>query len=147
MNVDISGDFQICISVTLNLFRMGIFGAAHGLRGGGGAKRPPLPKICHTCPTMKKLCTIIPNLKKIQKICQSRDTYPEFCWHQHFFTGNQQTLLDQEIQIEIAFWYIISNSFNFSSVLEDFFNKPGYNFDAVSKDGYRRPFSNNGILK
>ena len=26
---------------------MGFFGAAHGW-GGGGGKRPPLPKICHT---------------------------------------------------------------------------------------------------
>ena len=58
---------------------------------------------------------------------------PEFCWHQHFFTGNQQILLYQEIQIQIAFWHIISNSFNFSWVFKDFFNKPGYNFDDVSK--------------
>ena len=29
----------------LTLFRMGFFGAAHGW---GGAKRPPVPKICHT---------------------------------------------------------------------------------------------------
>ena len=38
----------------LSLFRMGFFGAAHGW--GGGAKRPrPLPKICHTYPTIMKL--------------------------------------------------------------------------------------------
>ena len=44
---------------------MGIFGAAHGF--GGGVKRPPFPKICHTYPTMMKLGTVIPYLKEIQK--------------------------------------------------------------------------------
>ena len=47
---------------SLTLFRMGFSGAAHGW---GGAKRLPLPKICHTCPTMMKLGTVIPYLKKI----------------------------------------------------------------------------------
>ena len=60
----------------LTLFRMGIFGAAHGWRR---PKRCPLVKICHTYPVMMKLDTVIPYLKKIQKIYQSRDTYPEFC--------------------------------------------------------------------
>ena len=68
-------------------------------RMGGGAKSPPLPKVCHTYPLMIKLGTAIPYPKKIQKMYQSRDTPPEFCWHQHFFTGNQQILLYQEIQI------------------------------------------------
>ena len=76
---------------------MGIFGADQGL-GGEGAKRL-LPKTCHTYPTMVKLGTVIPYLKKIQKIYQSRDTSPDFCSHQHFFTRNQQILLYQEIQI------------------------------------------------
>ena len=42
---------------------MGFFGAAHGW----GGKKAPLPKICHTYPTMMKLGTVIPYLKKIQK--------------------------------------------------------------------------------
>ena len=92
---------------------MGIFGTAHGWEA-------PLPKICHTYPAMMKVGTVIPYLKKIQKIFQSRDTSPEFCWHQYFFTINQKILLYQEIQIQIAFWYIISNSFNFSWVFKDF---------------------------
>ena len=54
----------------LTLFRMGIFGAAHGW----GAIKAPLPKICHTYATMMKLGTVIPYLKKIQKIYESRDT-------------------------------------------------------------------------
>ena len=87
-----------------------------------------------------KLDAVIPYLKKIQKIYESRDTLPEFYWHRHFFTGIQQILLYQEIQIEIAFWYTISNLFNFYSVFKDFFNKSGYNFDDVIKNGYPQAF-------
>ena len=46
---------------------------------GGGQKRPPLPKIRHTYPTMMKLGTAIPYVRKIQKIYKSRDTFLEFC--------------------------------------------------------------------
>ena len=60
---------------------------------------PPLPKICHTYPTMMKLSTVIPYLTKIQNIYKSRGTPITFCWHQYFFTKNQQLLLYQEIQI------------------------------------------------
>ena len=75
--------------------------ALSGLLTDGGPKRPlpPLPKICHTYPSMVKLGTVIPYLKKIQKIYKSCDTPPEFYWHQYFFNGNQQILLYQEIQI------------------------------------------------
>ena len=48
-------------------------------RIGGGQKAPPLPKICHTYPTMMKLGAVIPYPKKIQKIYESRDTPLEFC--------------------------------------------------------------------
>ena len=53
-------------SLTLSIFRMGVLGAVHGW--GVGAKRPPLPKICHTYPTMMKLCTVMPYLKNIRKL-------------------------------------------------------------------------------
>ena len=49
---------------------MGLVGAAQGW--GKRAIRPPLPKICHTYPTMMKLGTIIAYLKKSQKIYKSR---------------------------------------------------------------------------
>ena len=88
------------LKICLTLFRMGFFGAAHGWRG---PKRPPLPKICPTYPAMMKLGTVISYPKKIQKIYESRDTPLEFCWHQHFFIGNQQILLYQEIQIQTAY--------------------------------------------
>ena len=73
---------------------MGIFGAAHGSGQHMGAAQ-----ICHTYLTMIKFDTVTPCLKKIQKIYESRDTPPEFCWHQPFFIGNQQILIYQEIQI------------------------------------------------
>ena len=65
----------------LTLFRMGLFGVAHGVGGGGGGpapKRPPLSKNCHTYPTLMNLGTVLPYLKKIQKIHQSRDTPLDF---------------------------------------------------------------------
>ena len=49
------------------------------MEGGSGQKGHPLPKICHTYPTMMKLGTVIPYPKKIQKIYESRDTPLEFC--------------------------------------------------------------------
>ena len=52
------------------------FGAAHGWRG---SKKGPLPKICHTYPTMMELGTVIAYLKKIQKIYESRGTPLDFC--------------------------------------------------------------------
>ena len=76
---------------------MSIFGDAHGW----GTKKVPFPKICRRYPTMMKIGTIIPYLNKIQEIYESRDTSPEFCKHQHFFTGNQQILIYQEIKIQI----------------------------------------------
>ena len=70
-----------------------------GLLADGEAKSSLLPKICHTYPITIKLGAVIPYLNKIQKIYELRDTTLEFCWHQHFFTGNQQILLYQEIRI------------------------------------------------
>ena len=45
----------------------------------GEGKKAPLPKTCHTYPTMMKLGTVIPYPKKIQKIHESRDIPLEFC--------------------------------------------------------------------
>ena len=47
--------------------------------GREGGKKGPLPKICHTYPSMMKLGTVIPYPKKIKKIYESRDISPEFC--------------------------------------------------------------------
>ena len=65
---NISGRFTAKFELlfVLTLFRMVLFGAAHGWRG-GGAKRFPPNKICHIYPTMMKLDTLIAYLKKIEK--------------------------------------------------------------------------------
>ena len=81
---------------TLTLLKMGFLWATHGCWGGGKA---PLLKIHHTHPPMMKLDTAIPYLRKIQKKYESCDTSFEFCWHQHFFTWNWQSLLCQETRI------------------------------------------------
>ena len=47
--------FKDVVPKELTQLRMGIFGAAHGWGGGGGGKKVPLPKICHTYPTLMKL--------------------------------------------------------------------------------------------
>ena len=44
------------LEMLLTLFRMGLFGAAHGW----GDKKSPFPKICHAYPTRMKLDTVIP---------------------------------------------------------------------------------------
>ena len=80
---------------------------------GRGAKRPSLPEICHTYPAMMKLGRVILYHWKIQKIYKSRNTPLEFCWHQHFFPGNEQILLYLDIQLSTRFWYIISNFLTF----------------------------------
>ena len=64
---------------TLTLFRMGLFGAAHGWGRGH--------------PTMMKLSTIIPYPKNIQKIYESRNTLLSSTDISIFFTRNQQILL------------------------------------------------------
>ena len=46
--------------ITLNLSRISLFGAAHGW----GGPKSPLPKLCHTYPTMINLVTVIPYLKR-----------------------------------------------------------------------------------
>ena len=80
----------------VNPIQDGLFRGCSRMEEGG---RPPVHKICHTYATMMKLGTVIPYLKKVKKIYESRDTPLEFCRHQHFFTGNQQILLYQEMQI------------------------------------------------
>ena len=115
----LAGSFQVqCCRSSINPIQDGHFRGCSWMMGEGGQKGILLPKICHTYPTMMKLGTVTPYLKKIQKIYESRDAHPEFCWYQHFFTRNQQILLYQEMKI--AFWYIISNSFKFLESLKIF---------------------------
>ena len=56
---------------------MGIFGAAHRW-GGRGGQKAPLPKICHTYPTIMKFGSYTLS-KEDSKIYELRDTHPDFC--------------------------------------------------------------------
>ena len=76
---------------------MGFFGAANGWGVGPPPKNPP--HISYNDETWYSYT--LP--KENPKMYKSRDTSFEFCWHQHFFTGNQQILLHQEIHIYIGF--------------------------------------------
>ena len=76
---------------------MCLFGAAHGW--GGGKNVFPFLKCAHSYPTMMKLGKIIPYLKKIQKIYEHMTYTLISAGITIFFTGNQQNLLYQEIQI------------------------------------------------
>ena len=82
---------------------MGIFGAAHGWW-----REIPLPKICHTYPSMKNtLPKEDPNNIWITwHTCWVLLTSAFFHWKLANFVISR---------IQIAFWYIISNSFNFFS--------------------------------
>ena len=59
--------------MSLTLFRMGFFGAAHGWGGDQKAPPPSLKSI------MMELATVIPYPKKIKKIYELRDILLEFC--------------------------------------------------------------------
>ena len=130
------GDFLTTFSAPSSPYSGGPFRGCSRIRG-GGAKKPPLSKICHTYPTMMKPQTQLSTLPKEdpENIC--------ITWHKSivvltsaFF--QEQSQLYQEIQIQVAFSYLISNSFNFIEVFKDCFSKHGYDFDHVSKNGCSR---------
>ena len=66
-------------------------------RMAGGQKGPPSLR-CHTYPTMMKISSYTLPEEDPKNIWITWHTL-EFCWHQHFFTRNQQILLYQEILI------------------------------------------------
>ena len=63
--------------VTFNPVQEGLFRGSSRMEG--EPKRPPLPKICQTNPTMMRLGRVVPYLKMIQKLYELRDTPREFC--------------------------------------------------------------------
>ena len=81
----------------LTLFRMGFL----GLLTYKGVGKAPLPKICHTYPTISKLGTVITYLKiqKTYKFCHT----PLVLLTTALLTENQQLLLYHEIQMQFAF--------------------------------------------
>ena len=63
---DIRLVFDQYLNCSLNPIQDGLFRGCS--RMGGGGLFVPLPKICHTYPTMMKLGTVIPYLSKIQRM-------------------------------------------------------------------------------
>ena len=81
---------------------------------GGAQKGLPSQKTCHRYPTI---------IKHPKNRWFMREVPHEFCWLQHFFIGNHQILVYQELQIQIVCSYIISNPFNFFWVFKHCFKK------------------------
>ena len=109
-----------------------------------GDQTGPLPKICHTNPTIMNIGTVIPYLKKIQKYVNHVTLY-ENIWTRwvlltsafiHWKSAN--FVISRNIDIDCIlvhdFYFL-----NFFWVFKDFFDKLGYNFDDVSKNCYPRP--------
>ena len=104
--------FSWNLHFAFNPIQDGHFWGCSKMGVGGGGKKSPLLKICHTYPAMMKLSTVIPYLKKIPKLYKSRDTPPEFCWHQHFFPEISKFCYINKCRYRL-YWYIVSYSFNF----------------------------------
>ena len=73
---------------------------------------------------------VIPYLKKIKGIDESCDNFLEISI---FFTRN--LLLHHELQLQIIFHYIVSNTFKFFWVFKESFNKDSFSFGDVGKIG------------
>ena len=117
---------------------MGFFGAAHG---GLFTPTPPtrLTKICYIYPTMMKLGKSYRLPKEDQKIYINHVTHPmNFADISIFHRKLANFAISRNTDIDCN---LIHNS-QFSNsylVFKYFFNKHGYNFDDVSKNGYPRP--------
>ena len=111
---------DICI-IIVTLFRMSLFGVAHGC---WRQKARPRSKFFHTYPTMMKLGTVIPYLKKIQEIYDSHDTPLKFCQHQHFFTGITKFCYIKKHRYKFHFHtqYLILLTFLFESLMNVLIN-------------------------
>ena len=87
--------FFIFAETALTISRMDFFGLLIDLWG--GKKGTSLKSVAHILHWWN--LAVITYLKKVQKIHRSCETLPEFCWHQPFFTGNQQFLVYQQMQV------------------------------------------------
>ena len=102
----------------LTLFRMGLLGAAHGWGGGGVQKSPALKSVTHILKwwNLAQLYLIERRSRKYMNYVTHHLRYADIS-HQHVFTENQ------EIQVLVPFWCIISNSFKlFWGVLDILIN-------------------------
>ena len=124
---------------------MGLFGAAHRWGEGGGPKTPPppppLPKTSHSYPTMMKLGTVKPYLKKPKKD-MNHVTHPlSYADINIFSLEISRFCYIRKYTYRFAFWYIISNSFNFFEFLKIFL------IDMVTILMMSAKFATPGLLK
>ena len=120
----------------LSLFKMRFFGTAHGW---GEVKKVPLSNIYITYAVMIKLGTVIPYQRKIQKNIWITWQTPWILLTSAFFHQKSASFAISRNKVQVLFWYIISNPFNFFWIFRDYISKYGYSFDDVSKNGYTRP--------
>ena len=98
----------------LTLLRMGFFWTTYAC-GGGGAKSSPLPKICHTYPTMMKFYSYTLPWHTLWVLLTSA----------FFHRGSVNFGITKNADIDCI---LVHNFNNFSSL-----NKPGYNFFTINK--------------
>ena len=130
--------------LVLILFRMGIFGAAHGWWGGGGGgdgEGAPLSLKSFTqILQWWSLAQLYLTLRRSKNIWITWHTPWVLLTSVFFHRKSANVVISRNTDIDCILIHFdtFSNSFNFSWVFKDFFNKPGYNFDDVSKNGYPR---------
>ena len=124
--------FYFAFKYPVNCIQDGLFGAT---RGWG----PLLLKICHTYPTMMKIGSFTLPEEDPKNIAVTWHA----SWVVHtstlFHRKSTNFAITANTDIQILFWYIIFNPFNFSWVFKYCFNKHGYNCDDVSKNSYSSP--------
>ena len=123
---------KMSVRFVLTLFRMGLFGDAH-------RRGFPLHKIWHTYSTIMKLSIVTPHLKKVSKIYESNPN-PWSCWHSIFHRNSANFAMSRNTNIDsfLVYDFLVYDSFAFFWDFKDRFNKHGYNFDDVSKNGHSR---------
>ena len=128
----LSGKFQ-----RFNPIQDGVFWGCSRMRGAKSGPPSPHPfsKICHTYPTMMKLGSYTLPKEVPKTIWITWHTIGVLLTSAFFY----RKLANFAISRNIPFRYIISNSFSFSRVFKDCFNKLGHNFDDVIKNGSPRP--------
>ena len=82
----------------LTLFRMDFLGLLTDGKGSGQKGPSSLKSVAHILQWWN-LAQLYITYGRSKKIYKSYDTPLDFCWHQHFFTGNQKIFLYQETQI------------------------------------------------
>ena len=120
-----AGWYIATFSLHLTLFRIGLFGTAHGW----GSKEPHPPKTWYPYPIMMKLGTGKLHLKKIQKM-YNHLKHPTAI---SFFHWKLTLFVILENTNKTCILLLFSNSFDFYWIFKCCFNQHDCNFDNISK--------------